>query len=88
MLMHDPQTNIVCFRILPEGVPAEKLNELHLQVRENMMLDGRFYLVQTKLRGQVCFRVALMNPFTTVAVLEELLQEIRKSTRSVAFTLH
>ena len=38
-----------------------------------MLQDGRFYIVQTTIQGQIYLRTALMNPFTTIEDLEELL---------------
>ncbi len=66
----EPQTNIVCFRI------AQESNEFNLKIREKLIEDGRFYIVQTILKGKVYLRVSLMNPLTTEDDLKELLRLI------------
>jgi L-2,4-diaminobutyrate decarboxylase len=38
---------------------------------------GRFYVVQTELSGRTWLRCTLINPRTTIADLEALMDEIR-----------
>jgi len=68
-----PQCNIVCFRLSPEGMNSESLNALNSRLRKTIMQDGRFYIVQTMLGGNVWLRVTLTNPFTSQIELEALL---------------
>ncbi len=72
-----PQSNIVCFRYLGSGhlTPAE-CDALNSQIRQQLLHSGQFYLVQTTLNGRVWLRVSLMNPLTTDAHLQELVNEI------------
>ena len=69
-----PDSNIVCFRAV-KGDERET-NEWNIMVRKNILRDGKFYIVQTKLNGRVYLRVSLMNPFTNAADLRELLDSI------------
>ncbi len=73
----EPESNIVCFRHVGDGshTPAY-LNERNAQIRQKLLQDGRFYIVQTTLNGQLWLRVSLMNSFTTDAQLSELLDNI------------
>jgi L-2,4-diaminobutyrate decarboxylase len=71
-----PQANIVCFRCATEGGDVERENELNGRIRRELLQEGRFYLVQTSLRGKLYLRVSLMNPFTTEAHLEEMLEAV------------
>ena len=73
-----PEANIVCFRYTGEGIPEEALNEINARIRQKMLEEGRFYLVQTQLHGRLFLRTTLMNPFTTEVILGELLDEIVK----------
>jgi L-2,4-diaminobutyrate decarboxylase len=69
-----PQCNIVCFRYLPEDVrQRDRLNET---VRERILESGEFYIVQTRLRGEIWLRVTLTNPFTEEVHLNALLDRI------------
>lgn len=73
-----PQCNIVCFRYLPKGYPHDQLNALQLAIRQKLIEQGDFYIVQTQLGGKNWLRVTLANPFTTPKDLEELLRQIEK----------
>lgn len=72
-----PKSNILCFRILKAFRTKEQLNILNASVRQKLLEDGEFYLVQTKLRDIHYLRTTLMNPFTTIAHLKTLLQKIK-----------
>ncbi len=73
-----PQSNILCFRwIVPEKSNKE-LNQLNAAIRQQLLEDGEFYIVQTQLRGIHYLRTSLMNPFTTLEHLEHLLEKIAK----------
>ncbi len=68
-----PQSNILCFRWAPSGIPPETLDDLNARLRAQVLEEGRFYIVQTRLKGRLYLRTSLMNPFTEVVHLEELL---------------
>ena len=72
-----PEANILCFRL------KNKTNEFHRELRQKIIARGFFYLVQTSLPTGVYLRTTLMNPFTTIDDLRELLSEIR----SMAITI-
>ena len=66
----NPACNIVCFRL------KDKTDAENQKIRQQLLNDGKFYIVQTTLREQTYLRVSLMNPFTTMDDLRELLEEI------------
>ena len=71
---HQPQSNIVCFRHLRPGVD---LDALQARLRAEVLAEGSFYLVQTRLPRGLHLRCALMSPQTTRADLEALLERLR-----------
>ena len=74
----EPEANIVCFRYVGEGEDKGGLNKRNAQIRQEMLEEGRFYIVQTQLREQRYLRTTLMNPFTTEAILGQLLDEVER----------
>jgi len=72
----EPQSNILCFRLRPEGWSPDACNELNGRIRQRLLEDGRFYIVQTRLKGMVYLRTSLMSPFTEERHLVELLEKI------------
>ena len=79
----EPQSNIVCFRWVPKGEPLEELDELNARIREKSLKDGRFYIVQTRLKGSHYLRTSLMNPFTTEEQLSELLDYLEDLGKAI-----
>jgi L-2,4-diaminobutyrate decarboxylase len=77
----EPQSNILCFRWVPEGLDADSLNELSARIRLKVLEEGRFYIVQTRLRGIHYLRTSLMNPFTGPEHLSELLEYLENLGR-------
>jgi len=71
-----PMANIVCFRYLEKGLAPDSLNALNNSIRDHMTRNGNFYLSQTQLHGKIYLRVALMNPLTTIKVLQNMLDEV------------
>jgi L-2,4-diaminobutyrate decarboxylase len=76
-----PDCNILCFRHTPAHVPAEEWDALQARLRERLVTRGDFYLVQTKLPKGVYLRVTLINPLTTDADLEGLMEALRTAAR-------
>jgi L-2,4-diaminobutyrate decarboxylase len=66
----NPECNIVCFRL------KDKQDAEIQAIRQKLLEDGKFYIVQTSLREQTYLRVSLMNPLTKIEDLKELLEDI------------
>ena len=81
-----PEANIVCFRYVGHHTDDAALNNLNTAIRQRMLEDGRFYLVQTQLRGQWFLRTTLMNPLTTEAMLSQLLDEVEATGKLLSAT--
>jgi L-2,4-diaminobutyrate decarboxylase len=71
-----PMSNIVCFRYVDDSLDNMALNTMNARIRLMLLEEGKFYLVQTQLRGKHYLRTTLMNPFTTLDDLEGLLNHI------------
>jgi len=82
-----PESNIVCFRYAPEGIAADKLNDLNRLIRKAVIQSGEFYLVQTELEGNIWLRTALMNAMTDDSDLERLIGTVKRYGGELAGTL-
>lgn len=71
-----PDSNIVCFRFIADNLEANELQILNQKIRQQLLADGEFYVVQTTLKGTFYLRTTIMNPFTSMAHLKELLEKI------------
>lgn len=74
----EPDCNIVCFRFRPgsHAQTSDELNHLNAMVRAQLVKETKFYIVQTKLRGNVYLRCTFTNPLTDHRNLEELLKNL------------
>lgn len=73
-----PMSNIVCFRYVDTTLSKDDQNKQNESIRQALLEDGEFYIVQTKLRGFHYLRVTVMNPFTTEIHFKKLLDKICK----------
>jgi L-2,4-diaminobutyrate decarboxylase len=70
--VHEPQLNIFCFR--KRGLTDEQTAEL----RERLIRSGRAWITTTVLRGERVLRVTMMNPRTTEAHIDAMLDALRE----------
>lgn len=73
-----PATNIVCFRYHPDAAGEEDVERLNAFVRQQLLDEGAFYIVQTRLKNKFYLRTTLMNPFTTEKELAALLKRVEE----------
>ncbi len=73
----EPLSNIVCFRYAPGGLDRSSVNRLNETIREKIVRNGSFYIVQTELETGTWLRTTIINPATTMGTLKKLLKEIR-----------
>ena len=73
-LLTPPESNIVCFRYAPEGMPDP--DAAQLRIREAIVKEGSFFIVKTQVRGRTWLRTTIINPLTTFGDLEALMARI------------
>jgi L-2,4-diaminobutyrate decarboxylase len=84
--LHEPECNIVVFRHVPrelQGASPERLGEFQWQLRRAVIESGEFYLVPTTHGGVAALRCTLINPLTTAAHLDLLLDTLRRRGREI-----
>ncbi|TPV94410.1 MAG: aminotransferase class I/II-fold pyridoxal phosphate-dependent enzyme [Myxococcales bacterium FL481] len=73
-----PFANIVCFRHRHPGLDNESLDRHQADLRARLVASGRFFLVQTALRGRLYLRCTFVNPHTTCDDIDTLLESLRE----------
>jgi L-2,4-diaminobutyrate decarboxylase len=64
--LHEPESNILCFRFRGEGsLEGERADALNLRLREEFNRSGEGWITTTLLGGRRVLRVTVMNPRTT-----------------------
>jgi L-2,4-diaminobutyrate decarboxylase len=82
--LHEPQCNIVVFRHVPDALrdaPPERLGQFQFDLRRQLIESGEFYIVSTRINGVGALRVTIINPLTTPAHLDRLLDTLREHGR-------
>jgi L-2,4-diaminobutyrate decarboxylase len=83
--VHAPESNILCFRYVGGGErTAQELDGLNLALRQTYNRDGDGWITTTVLDGRRVLRVAIMNPRTTVADLERVLDGLASAAEKQA----
>jgi L-2,4-diaminobutyrate decarboxylase len=72
----EPESNIVCFRFFQKGWSEEMTERVNAEIREKLVRDGEYFIVQTRVQGRLFLRTTLMNPFTTEREMAGLLERI------------
>ena len=78
ILLENPESNIVCFRYIEKNWPEEKIEHINLKIRERLVQDGNYFILQARVQGKLYLRTTIINPFTTEKELRGLLEEIKK----------
>jgi L-2,4-diaminobutyrate decarboxylase len=84
--LHEPQCNIAVFRHVPaalRGAGAEEIGDFQLELRRRVIESGEYYLVPAKYEGIGALRTTLINPLTTPAHLDGLLDTLRRQGRLI-----
>jgi L-2,4-diaminobutyrate decarboxylase len=79
--LHVPQCNIQVFRYVPDFArswSADRLGQFQLELRRAVITSGRAYIVPVKIDGHGALRATLINPCTTSADLDDVLDAIRR----------
>jgi L-2,4-diaminobutyrate decarboxylase len=71
-LRTEPEMNICCFRVRGAG------NDVQAALRKAIVAEGRCYIVQVLLQGELWLRTTLLNPLTTLAHLDELVTRLEE----------
>ena len=71
-----PDANIVCFRFAPAEHDDIELNKINSIIRDRIIKEGSFYIVQTELEGKIFLRTTLINPVTDEEDLGELIRRV------------
>ncbi|MCP4330257.1 MAG: aspartate aminotransferase family protein [Alphaproteobacteria bacterium] len=70
-----PQTNLVCFRLVPPGDETEA-DRLNAELQRALLAEARIFLSLPRLLGRRWLRAVLLNPYTEWADIQRLLDKV------------
>jgi L-2,4-diaminobutyrate decarboxylase len=75
VVLHDPDSNILCFRYVADGTADdEALDSINREIRERYNRSGTGWITATLLDGRRVLRVTMMNPRSTVSHIRAMVQ--------------
>ncbi len=77
-LATEPASNIVCFRFASYKCSDLSLNKINSQIRDRIIKEGSFYIVQTELDGNIWLRLTIINPVTSIDDLKILVKRVQE----------
>lgn len=84
--LHEPQSNILCFRYRPDGLDDAEIDAFQDRLRARYNASGRGWITATTLNGQRTLRVTLINPRTRAEHLDRLLEGLREEAAALLIT--
>lgn len=82
-VIHQPESNILCFVHKPDWVAADQLGRLQLRLRDRIRAEGRYFVSKVDLDGRTVLRVVLMNQRIAQADIAGLLDAIRRHASDI-----
>jgi L-2,4-diaminobutyrate decarboxylase len=76
--LHEPDTGILCFRIVPAGVPPEELDRLQEFIYQQILREGRRIISISNVGGKAALRAVAIIPEVTADALLETVEEGRR----------
>ncbi len=73
-LLHEPMLSTVCFRHVPAGLPADRLDVHNERLARAMQRDGRVFLAPAEVDGHTCLRACFVNFRTTPDAVDLVLE--------------
>jgi len=78
-VLHQPDTGVLCFRMTPQGIPANDLDLLQQRLFQQIMAAGERSISVTNFDGKIALRLVVVSPHTTYDHLCETIKELRSA---------
>jgi glutamate/tyrosine decarboxylase-like PLP-dependent enzyme len=79
--LHEPDTGILCFRVVPDGVAEEDLDRLQEFIYQTILAGGERIISVTRIGGKAALRAVAIIPEVTVGAFLETVDEARRIAR-------
>jgi L-2,4-diaminobutyrate decarboxylase len=76
--LHEPQLNVLCFRLRTRPRSGDASDRLHWRVKEQVNASGKAYISSTVLDGRRVLRIVVMNPRTSERDIHEVMAEVER----------
>jgi L-2,4-diaminobutyrate decarboxylase len=77
-LLHEPDTGILCFRLMPSGVGEDRLDDLQERIYQTILGKGERMISVTTLGGRRALRLVALSPAVTTESMLAAVDEARR----------
>jgi diaminobutyrate-2-oxoglutarate transaminase/L-2,4-diaminobutyrate decarboxylase len=81
VLLNRPSISTVLFRLAPTSWQSD---EFHQCLRRHLLQSGQAVIAETRINGDVCLKLTLLNPCTQVADIDDLLDIIIAAAKELS----
>ncbi len=82
-LLAEPTLSICCFRYRPPGLDEDRLESLNIEISRSLRAEGTYVPSTTRVKGRFAIRPCYINPRTTLAEVDGLADEVRRTGDSL-----
>ncbi len=82
-VLHQPESNILCFRYLPKELDNYSIADFQVEIRNRVCKHGQFFISKVDIHGESALRVVFMNHEIKMSHFRMLLQAVVKSGQQV-----
>ncbi|PZV10131.1 MAG: aspartate aminotransferase family protein [Leptolyngbya sp.] len=82
-LASEPEMNLICFRGCPPTLPPSQWDAWNVSLQDYLLKQHQIFLSVPNFRGQRWLKAVLLNPFTTVAEVNQLFKAIDQYAGSI-----
>ncbi|KAL7924489.1 pyridoxal phosphate-dependent transferase [Trichoderma austrokoningii] len=68
--------SVVTFRFCPEGMDENTVDQLNVIITKEALRQNIAMIQTTQVRGRTSIRICSINPFTTVACIEQIIEQL------------
>ena len=76
-LLHEPHLGVVCFQLVPEGFPENKIDTLQEFLYEQTLHEGKFIISKTKVGERSALRLLILSQAVSLISMIEMLEHTR-----------
>ncbi len=82
-VVHEPESNILCFEYRPDGFPDEQVSDLQFALWNRLRDGGDIFFSKVQLEGRNVLRMVLMNHEIDISHIISLTSAIRRAALEI-----
>ncbi|WLR52888.1 aspartate aminotransferase family protein [Bacillus tianshenii] len=77
-VLHEPELTTIVFRYNPQPDKQRVRDDINQKIRTTLWEQGKAVVARTRVNGEVCLKLTLLNPRTSFEELQNIIQHIKE----------